>query len=293
MQLTHVAPIALYNGRFLPLEEIKISPLDRGFIFGEGMYTTLACQNKTPLFIERHLKRLSYQIKELYFPTLDYDLNYFVDQLLALNELTDAAVYIHITRGVDVIRDHLPSAPHPTLMIIAMPWIRPVARGVARATVLPDPRWSRCDYKITSLIGNVQSSQQVHREGFQKVIYHRDSLLTEAAQANLFIVKDQVLKTPPPSPYLLNGVTRQILLEEANKSGIQTEEVDLTLEDLFTADEVFLTASLSQIVSITQIDDHYYSQHTPFSEVLFDLYEQRKLTYIHNKIKKDIPNHAS
>jgi D-alanine transaminase len=293
MHLTNVASIGFYNNQFLPVDEIKISPLDRGFIFGEGIYTTLACQEGVPLFVERHAKRLNTQIEELYFPKIDIDLENLVVNLLQMNQLKDAAVYIHITRGVDRIRDHIPTATNATLMILAMPWIRPMHPGLAKARVLPDPRWARCDYKTISLLANVQSSQRVSREGFEKVIYHRNSILTEAAQANLFLVKNSVLKTPSTGPYLLNGVTRQILLEEAKYHGIETQETTLTLTDLFEADEVFLTASLSQIVVMSHLDAQLNLKNKPvMADLLFSLYEAKKLSYIENKINAYKLHHA-
>jgi D-alanine transaminase len=293
MQLKEVANIAFYNEQFLPFEQISISPLDRGFIFGEGIYTTLACQQGMPLFADRHIQRLKTQLKELYFPEVILDIEGVIIKLLELNQLEDAAVYVHITRGVDRVRDHLPTAQKPTVMFLAMPWNRPVHPGFAKACVLPDPRWSRCDYKVTSLIGNVQSSQKAHRQGFEKVIYHRDSFLTEAAQANLFLVKNLVLKTPPAGPYLLNGVTRQILLQEARLHGLETQEMTLTVDDLFEADEIFLTASLSQLVLIHQIDNFLLkTKHYPIAQLLFELYERYKFSYIQERMKVFKLNHA-
>ncbi|NBW57022.1 hypothetical protein EBR43_04420 [bacterium] len=191
------------------------------------------------------------------------------------------------------MRDHLPTAINSTVMILAMPWIRPMHAGLAKARVLADPRWARCDYKTISLLANVQSSQRVHREGFEKVIYHRDSVLTEAAQANLFLVKNSVLKTPSTGPYLLNGVTRQIILEEAKNHGLQTQETTLTLTDLFEADEVFLTASLSQIVVMSHLEDQVSLKNKPgIADLLFSLYEAKKLSYIENKINAYKFHHA-
>jgi D-alanine transaminase len=123
MQLTGVAPIAFYQQDFLPFDQIKISPLDRGFIFGEGLYTTLACQEEVPLFLEKHLDRLIKQIDALHFPDIHIDLECLTQQLLKLNQLHDAAIYVHITRGIDKIRNHLPTAAEATVMMLAMPWI--------------------------------------------------------------------------------------------------------------------------------------------------------------------------
>ncbi len=285
MKLTGVAPIAYYRDQFMPFNDIKISPLDRGFIFGEGMYTTLACQDRIPIFYERHEKRINQQIQDCGFPSLSINLKDIINQLLELNNLDDAAVYVHITRGIDIIRDHLPTATDSTIMIIAMPWIRPKEPGVANAMIMEDPRWAKCHLKITSLLANVQASQIAAQKGYQKVIFHRDSILNEAAQANLFLVKNGCLKTPEANQYILNGVTRQILLEEAREYGLEVQECSLTINDLFSADEVFLTASLSQIVMINQINETQMPDHYEMGNLLFNLYEKRKNKYINQEIK--------
>ena len=248
------------------------------------MYTTLACQSGIPIFYERHEKRIEHQIQDCGFPAPSIDLKQIINQLLNLNHLSDAAVYVHITRGVDIIRDHIPTSTDATVMIIAMPWIRPETQGIASAMTMEDPRWSQCHLKITSLLANVQASQMAAKKGYQKVIFHRDSILNEAAQANLFIVKNGCLKTPEANQYILNGVTRQIILEEAREYGLDVEEKILTLEDLFSADEVFLTASLSQIVMINQIDQTMMPDNHDFGNLLFNLYEKRKNKYINQEL---------
>lgn len=268
-----IYPIAYSSGEFLAWNQVQISPLDRGFLFGEGLYATIAVVTGQALFIEDHLCRLKQACAELNFPSDGADWQEVVTQLISLNKIDSAGVSVIVTRGVDKVRHHLPMAEKPTVLAFAYPWKPSVIRRPVVANIQDDPRaLSYSHLKINSLLPNVQASQKAHQQGFDKVIFHRDDIIVEAAQANLFWIKEGQLFTASTDLPLVCGITRRLVLRIAADMGLSVHQGHYPLDDLLSADEVFLCATLTQITPISKIGLSSYQQPGPLTQKIAEAY---------------------
>ena len=243
------------NGDYLPLSEAKISVLDRGFLFGDGVYEVIPVYSGKPLRLEAHLKRLTKSLEEIRIapPLTGAQCEEIIARLLDGTE--DQYVYLQITRGVSPKRDHaFPKEPvSPTIFAMCNP-IAPLPQGGVSAITVEDTRWHRCDIKAITLLANILGRQDAVEQSAAEAILIRDGNAVEGAASNLFIVKHETVITPPKSPEILSGITRDLVLELAAKLEIEIAERPISETELRSADEIWLTSSTREILPVIRLD---------------------------------------
>lgn len=251
--------IVYLNGKFIPAADASISPLDRGFIFADGVYEVIPVYNGRLFHLADHLQRLDQSLAGIRLgQPLDHtNWKDILFELVEKNGGDDLSVYLQITRGV-APRDHaFPDNTPPTIFAMATP-LKPlppeiVQHGVA-AISAEDIRWKYCHIKSIALLPNILLRQQAIDQGAFEAILIRDGKVTEGAASNVFIVTSNGVLTPPKGPYLLPGITRDVVLGLANNHGIEALESEISLTDLQTADEIWLTSSTREIIPVTSLD---------------------------------------
>jgi len=264
------------NGEYLPSSEAKVSVLDRGFIFGDGVYEVIPAYGNKPFRLEEHFKRLNNSLSAVRIgnPYSEAQWSEIFNKLLADNT-GDQSIYLHITRGV-APRDHgFPPETSPTVFVMCSP-LKPVAtsllnKGVAAIT-LDDIRWQYCRIKSISLLPNILLRQEAQDKDATEAILIRDGNMTEGSASNMFIVKNGIIKTPPHSDQLLPGITRDLIVELAHQHGMACEETVITEEELFDADEVWLSSSTKEVLAITQLNQQTVGDGKP-GPVWKDMYQ--------------------
>lgn len=248
------------NGEFLPLAEAKISPLDRGFLFGDGVYEVIPVYSRRPFRIDEHLARLQQTLDgiRLANPLSADGWRAVLTRLVAEAGSEDQSVLLQVTRGADSKRDHaFPQGVPPTVFAFSAPLVTPGeavrATGIS-AISIPDPRWKRCDLKVISLLANVLARQQAVDAGCVETILLRDGLLSEGAASNIFVVKDGVLLAPPKDWRMLPGITYDVVLELAARHGMPYEVRDIAEAELRSADELWMTSSTKEVLPIVTLD---------------------------------------
>lgn len=256
--------IVYLNGAFLPPEQAQVSVLDRGFLFGDGVYEVIPVYNQRLFRVQEHLARLQ---KSLSAIRLEINIseqawvNIFAELVTKNLEAQgeNQAIYLQITRGYAPERSHLfPQSLQPTIFAQTMPFkILPLATLDAgmSAITLPDTRWQQCFIKAIALLPNVLFYQQAKDAGVHEAILIRDGEVTEASTSNIFIVEKGVIKTPPLSPYLLGGITRDFILELAQTHHKNHEVTVIKETQLRHADEVWVTSSTKEIYPIVKLDN--------------------------------------
>lgn len=253
-------PVCLLNGEFLPLREARVSPLDRGFLFADGVYEVMPVFAGRPFRFGPHFDRLARSLAEIRLAD-PYDRagwRTLVAELVARNGGGDLYVYLQVTRGAEYGRNHapLPQLP-PTVFGFCAPLPRPPAehleRGIACVTAA-DTRWSRCDIKSVALLANVLLRQLACDAGAQETILLRDGLLTDASASTVHVVRDGVLRTPPDSRWILPGTTRSVVEELATRIGLEWHATPVTEAELRGADEIWLAAATREVSSVTRLD---------------------------------------
>ena len=255
---------AYLNGRFLPLAEAKISVLDRGFVFGDGVYELVPVYSKKPFRLDEHLRRLQGSLDAIRLAN-PHDMAGWRErilQLIALQDFADQSLYIQITRGTpdegQPPRDHaFPEGVPPTVFMFAQPLVTSTpgqkAAGVC-AISATDNRWLRCNIKAISLLANILLRQQAVDVDCAETVMLRDGFLTDGAASNIFVVKNGVLITPPPSRLMLTGITYDVVLELAAAHGIPHEVRAISEAELRAADELWMTSSTKEIMAIVKLD---------------------------------------
>jgi D-alanine transaminase len=247
------------NGQFMPMEEARIPVLDRGFIFGDGVYEVIPVYSRHPFRLEEHLRRLQASLDAIRLrnPHPADEWARLIRRLVELNETHDQSVYLHVTRGV-AKRDHaFPPGAVPTVFMMSNPLSTPprqqVDNGVGAVTA-EDNRWLRCDIKSISLLPNVLLRQFAVDADCVETVLIRDGALTEGAASNVFAVRAGVLLTPPKTNLMLPGITYDVVLELARANGMICEVRQVTVSELRTADELWLTSSTKEVLAITRLD---------------------------------------
>ena len=247
------------NGKFLPIEQAMVPVLDRGFIFGDGVYELIPVYSRAPFRMDDHLARLERSLGAVRIknPYTREKWREIILQLVAQQPWDDQAVYFQVTRGV-AKRDHaFPAGAEPTVFVMCNPLVNPprelVEKGGSAVSAV-DNRWLRCDIKSISLIGNVLLRQVSADAGAQETILFRDGKLTEASASNVFIVKRGVLHSPPKSNLILPGITYDVVTEIARAGNIPLEFRDIGEAEVRGADEVWVTSSSKEILAIVTLD---------------------------------------
>lgn len=275
------------NGQFMPIEEACIPVLDRGFIFGDGVYEVIPAYSRNPFRLPKHLNRLQHSLDgiRLKNPFSNDDWKNLLEQVIARNEGEDQYLYLHITRGV-AKRDHaFPANVPPTIFIMSNPLLPPpaalLASGASAITAI-DNRWIRCDVKAISLLPNVLLRQMAVDVDAIETILIRDGFLTEGAASNIFVVKDKVLLAPPKNHLMLPGITYDVVLELVAAHQIAHEIREISETEIRTADEILLTSSTKEIMPIACLDGKPVGHGKPgelFTQ-LHALYQQYKATHM-------------
>ena len=253
------ATICYLNGEFLPLDQAKISVLDRGFIFGDAIYEVIPVYRRKPLRLAAHIARLQRSLDEIRItsPHSDGEWAGLIGDLVNYSEHDDQAVYLQVSRGVAKREFGLLQGVEPTVFMLSSPFVSPpqqqIDNGVA-AVSQADFRWLRCDIKSTSLLGANMLRQFANDAGGAECVLFRDGYLTEGSSSNIFVVRNGVLVTPPKSRLILPGITYDLLLELALANGVPTQVRDVAESEVKAADELMLSASLRELLAITQLD---------------------------------------
>jgi D-alanine transaminase len=247
------------NGKFMPIEDAKISVLDRGFIFGDGVYEVIPTYSRRPFRLAEHLARLQSSLDAIRLanPHDGATWSELVGKIIAGNPWEDQNVYLQVTRGV-AKRDHaFPKGLKPTVFLMASELVTPSAdlmKSGAKAIVLPDFRWLRCDIKSTSLLGNCLLRTLAADEGCAEAILVRDGELTEASASNVFVVKNGTVLAPPKSHLILPGITYDVVLEIVRGNAVPHEVRPVKEDELRSADEIWVTSSSREVLPITTLD---------------------------------------
>lgn len=253
-------PVCHLNGELLPLAEARISPLDRSFLFGDGVYEVVPVKHGRPFRFAEHFDRLARSLAAVRMrdPHDRDGWRTLVRDLMARNGGGDMYVYVQVSRGAEHGRNHapLPDIP-PTVFAFCAPLPPPPAeifeRGLSCVTAA-DTRWARCDIKSTALLANVLLRQLSVDAGGHETILLRDGRLMEASASTVHIVKDGRLITPPDSTRILPGTTRTAVEELADRIGLPREVREVTEAELRAADEVWLASATRNVSPVTRID---------------------------------------
>jgi D-alanine transaminase len=257
--MSEQAPIVYLNGEFMPITEARVSVLDRGFIYGDGVYEVVPVYGREPFRMPQHLARLRHSLDGVGMPHPMSDAAWtdLLRALVAKQPFADQAVYFQVTRGV-AKRDHaFPKGVPPTVFMMSNPLTLPsreqVERGVAVVTA-DDNRWQRCDLKTTSLLGNVLMRQLAADAGAVETVMFRDGLLTEASASNVLAVIDGVIVAPPKDHLILPGITYDATLEFAQTAGMPLVVRAVRRDEALAAAELWLSSSTKEVLAITTVD---------------------------------------
>jgi D-alanine transaminase len=254
------------NGQYLPREEARISPEDRGFLFADAIYEVVRFYRGRPYHLTEHVGRMRDGLAAL---RIEADADFYPDvaaRLLRENGLAeaDAIVYAQVSRGA-APRTHAfpPAGVRPTVFAFARAADpEPPAEG-GRAILVPDERWGRCDIKTVMLLPNVLAAQKAREAGAVDAILMRDGIVWEGTKANLFCVSDGIVRTAPNGHRILPGVTRGAALDAARRLGFTVEERPIAVEELFTADEVFLASTTLWTYPLIEVDGRTIGDGSP------------------------------
>ena len=250
---------AYLNGQFLPLAEARIPVLDRGFIFGDGVYEVIPVYSRRPFRLPEHLRRLQHSLDAVRLgnPMTDAEWTRLIHELIGRHASEDQAVYLQVTRGV-AKRDHaFPKEGKQTVFMMSSPLVTPpheqIEQGVHCITAT-DFRWLKCDVKSVSLLGNCLLRQLAADAGAVEVVLFRDGFLTEASASNVFAVRGGKLLAPPKNHLILPGITYDVVLELAAAKGIPIELRAIAEQEVRNADELWVTSSSKEVLAITALD---------------------------------------
>lgn len=248
------------DGEFLPLAGARISPMDRGFLFGDGVYEVVPVYSRRPFRLDEHLARLQRSLDDIRLanPLSREAWHATVARLVAESEWADCSILLQVTRGPMAVRNHaFPATIKPTVFCLAEPLHTPPAElretGIA-AISAADIRWLRCNVKATSLLANCLLRQLAMDAGCAETILFRDGILSEGAASNIFVVKNGILFAPQKNHLMLTGITYDVVLELAAAHGLQTEVRDISDAEVRSADELWMTSSTKEVLPIVELD---------------------------------------
>jgi D-alanine transaminase len=246
------------NGEFIKKSDAQISIMDRGFLFGDGVYELIPVYNKKIFLLHKHLDRLKNSLNLIGMHFIN-GLEEAIEKLISSSTKNNFYIYLHITRGQQSHRNHIYSKSiQPTVLIMCEEYLsfdqNQIASGFS-ACVQEDFRWLKSNIKSISLLGNVLLKNLADSEGFYETLLIRDNKLTEGSASNVFTVKNNKIFTPKLSNELLPGVTRDLLIELLNNNKMKVTEADISQEDLLNADEVWCSSSTNAVVPIVKVDN--------------------------------------
>jgi len=255
-----MSEIVYLNGEFMPLEDAKIPVLDRGFIFGDGVYEVIPVYSRHPFRLAEHLVRFerSHQAIRIPNPLTDAEWTRLVQDLVARNAGEDQSVYLQVTRGV-AKRDHaFPKNVKPTVFGMSNPLSTPAGEtvdGGIHAITTIDYRWLRCDVKSTSLLANCLLRQVAADADALEVVMFRDGFLTEGSSSNVFVVKNGVILATPKNNLVLPGITYDVVVELARANSLPIDVRPISEAEVRSADEIWVTSSTKEVLAVTTLNE--------------------------------------
>ena len=253
-------PICLLNGAFLPLADARVSPLDRGFLFGDAVYEVVPVYGARPFRLRQHLQRLDRSLDGIRMPpVMAHDAwAGLLLELISRNQARDASLYLQVSRGAEHGRNHVwPPGLIPTIFAYCTE-LEPMApamleSGVAAVTA-DEIRWARRDIKSTALLGNILLKKLSHDAAAFETIMIENGELTEGSSTTVHVVKDGVIHTPPNGRRILPGTTRDVVTELAERLGMATSSAQVSAAQLRAADEIWLAFSTRGLLPVTSLD---------------------------------------
>jgi len=278
------ANIVYLNGEYLPVEDAAVSVMDRGFLFGDGVYEVVPVFGNKLLRVDEHLTRLQNSLNRISL-TSPHSNNEWQDifaNLLEKNTGEDRALYLQISRGAYPVRDLKTKSQYPPTVFamvlqVAPPDIEVVSAGISVITV-DDFRWGACDIKSTSLVANVMLKQQASDANVDDAILIKNCMVSEGTASNVFLVKNDVIITPPTGHNLLPGITRELVIEIAKNNAILVEEREIKEAELYQADEIWMTSSTREIAPVIKLNGETVGSGVAGNtwKRIMDLYQQCK-----------------
>tara|TARA_Y100000768_G_scaffold140913_1_gene105021 strand:- start:100 stop:960 length:861 start_codon:yes stop_codon:yes gene_type:complete len=258
--------VVYLDGNYTPKFKASLSILDRGFLFGDGVYELIPIHNKKIFYMDDHFKRLKKSLELINIDPIivdEIDFEKIINSLIVSNDYTNHFIYIHISRGVDNFRNHIYTENiTPTVLVMGEKYqpfgIEHIKEG-KKAIIEDDYRWLKSNIKSTSLLANVMIKNKANSYDAYEALLIRDGFLTEGSASNVFIVKDQIIKTPKLSNKLLPGITRKFLTDIISMHTLTFEESDISKDALLDSDEIFCSSSTNPVVPITQLDNKLIS----------------------------------
>ena len=282
---------AYVDGAYLPLAEARVSPMDRGFLFGDGAYEVIPVYSRRAFRLDEHVARLGNTLAAMRLanPHGADEWKAIILEIVARNPWDDQSVYLQVTRGADTKRNHAFPGPEvkPTVFLMSEPLITPsaeqLATGIA-AVSAADIRWLRCDLKTVSMLANCLLRQHAIDHGCMETVLFRDSFLTEGAASSIFVCKDGVLLVPPKSHLMLPGITYDVVLELARRHGMKHEVREVLEAEVRSADELWMTSSTKEVLPITALDGRPVGDGKPgpMGRQMYAWYQDFKNTVMRN-----------
>ncbi len=258
------------NGKILKGEGLILSPFDRGFLFGDGIYETLRCYKGKLFKLDLHLERLKKSLISSRINFSDFDkIENIINELISVNKFKEEHlfIYLQITRGAYYPRQHHfpPSNVPPTLFLSIIPFKRhedELKNGI-KVILEEDIRWTRCDIKSTMLMPNVLARQKALEQNAVEAIFIRNGLITEGTHTSFCAIKNEKLFTPPLSNLILDGVTRKIILEICRRENIPVNETEIKVDDLKSFDELMLLGTISEVMPVVKVEERFVGNGKP------------------------------
>jgi len=279
--------ISFYNGQFLQHQEIAISPEDRGFLMGDGVYEVIRSYKGHLFELDAHIERLKNGANELQFSNSSFDtIEEIAHQLIERNELSqhDATIYLQVTRGVASRSHQFPPSDTPLTIYATARKFSPnpmsMEQGIS-ATLYPDVRWTLCNIKSINLVVNSMAHQHAIESGAQEGIFIRNGYLTEGAHTNVLLVKHNTIITPPATNFILAGITRKVVLSICHIQNITVEERSVSEKELFTADELMIVGTTVEITPVILLNNRFINDGKPGPVT-------KKLQGFFNEIKENL-----
>ena len=282
---------AYVDGAYLPLAEARVSPMDRGFLFGDGAYEVIPVYSRRAFRLDEHVARLANTLAAMRLanPHSADEWKAIILEIVARNPWDDQSVYLQVTRGADTKRNHAFPGPEvkPTVFLMSEPLVTPsaeqLATGIA-AVSAADIRWLRCDLKTVSMLANCLLRQHAIDHGCMETVLFRDSFLTEGAASSIFVCKDGVLLVPPKSHLMLPGITYDVVLELARSHGMKHEVREVLEAEVRSADELWMTSSTKEVLPITSLDGRAVGDGKPgpMGRQMYAWYQDFKNTVMRN-----------
>ena len=260
--------IGIYNGSLDQLDNILVSPMSRAFLFSDSIYEVIPFHKSEFIGFEAHIERLKRSAAML---DINIDINLCAQEIILLKERSkfpSGYIYYQISRGIDQKRSHIFSGGIPETFGFSES--HKFQQSAIKVKLVPDIRWGRCDIKSTSLLGNTMQMNSAEKDGYSEVIMHRDNILTEGGASNIFLVLDDVIKTPSLDQNILPGITRDLVIHTIAELDLKVMETECFVEDLKIANSIWFTSStkgITEVESISNLETSIKKGHPIFSEV--------------------------